>query len=61
LGDADLTQFFKRRHPHVRWLRGTAKVRQTSYADGREAGRRINLKKPIKAPEQSGPRLLPAH
>lgn len=61
LGDADLTQFFKRRHPHVRWLRGTAKLRQMSYADGREAGRHINLKKPIKGPVQSGPRLLPAH
>ena len=61
LGDADLTQFFKRRHPHVRWLRGTAKLRQPSYADGREAGRRINLKKPIKAHAQATPRLLPAH
>jgi hypothetical protein len=58
LGDADLTQFFKRRHPHVRWLRGTAKPRQPSYADGRAAGRRIDLKKPIRGAVQTAPRLL---
>lgn len=58
LGDADLTDFFKRRHPHVRWLRGAAKVRQPSYADGRAAGRRINLRKPVKGAAQAGPKLL---
>jgi hypothetical protein len=60
VGDADLARFFKRRHPHVRWLRGTAKMRQPSYADGRAAGRRIDLKKPMKASAHSGPKLLPA-
>ncbi len=59
LGDADLAQFFKRRHPHVRWLRGAAKLRQPSYAHGREAGRRIDLKKPMKAPSSGAPKLLP--
>jgi len=58
LGDADLTQFLKRRHPHVRWLRGAAKLRQPSYADGRAAGRRIDLKKPIKGAARPAPRLL---
>ena len=60
VGDADLARFFKRRHPHVRWLRGTAKMRQPSYADGRAAGRRIDLKKPMKASAQTAPKLLPA-
>ena len=60
LGDADLAQFFKRRHPHVRWLRGAAKMRQPSYAHGRQAGRRIDLKKPMKAAADMAPKLLPA-
>ena len=59
LGDADLARFFKRRHPHVRWLRGAAKMRQPSYAHGREAGRRIDLKKPIKTSANAPPKLLP--
>jgi hypothetical protein len=59
VGDAELGQYFKRRHPHIRWLRGAAKTRQESYADGRAAGRRINLKKPMKAATHTAPRLLP--
>lgn len=61
LGDAELSQFFRRRHPHIRWLRGAAKIRQASYVDGREAGRRIHLNRPIKEHTGNTPKLLPGH
>ena len=60
VGDVELAQYFKRRHPHVRWLRSAAKLRQPSYADGRKAGRRIELKRPLKPAGTTAPRQLPA-
>jgi hypothetical protein len=59
VGDAQLSQYMKRRHPHVRWIRGAARRRPESYAHGKEAGKRIVLHKPMKSGGSSGPRLLP--
>lgn len=59
VGDADLTSYLRRRHPHVRWLRGTVRRRPESWSHGREAGKRIVLHKPVKSGASSGPKLLP--
>ena len=59
VGDADLSHFMKRRHPHVRWLRAAARRRPESFTHGREAGKRIVLHKPVKSSAGS-PKLLPA-
>lgn len=61
VGDADLAGFMKRRHPHVRWLRGAARSRPESFAHGREAGKRIVLHKPVKSGSGGGPKLLTGH
>jgi predicted SprT family Zn-dependent metalloprotease len=59
VGDAELNHYLKRRHPHVRWMRGTARRRPESWAHGREAGKHIILHKPVKAGSGTGPKLLP--
>ena len=58
VGDAELSHFMKRRHPHVRWLRAAAKRRPESFTHGREAGKQIVLHKPVKS-GAGGPKLLP--
>jgi hypothetical protein len=58
VGDADLTSYMKRRHPHVRWIRGTARRRAESWSHGREAGKRIVLHQPMKTGGHTGPKLL---
>jgi len=59
VGDAELNSYMKRRHPHIRWMRGTARRRPESWAHGREAGKNIVLHKPVKSGKTSGPKLLP--
>ena len=58
VGDAELAQYMKRRHPHVRWMRGAVRQRPESWSHGREAGKRIVLHKPVKSGAGSGPKLL---
>jgi hypothetical protein len=58
VGDAELTAYMKRRHPHIRWMRGTVRRRPESWAHGREAGRNIVLNKPVKSGASGGPKLL---
>jgi predicted SprT family Zn-dependent metalloprotease len=58
--DADLAQYFRGRHPHVRHVRYAGNRKNEAFARGRDAGRRIVLKKGIPgAPETRG-LLLPA-
>jgi hypothetical protein len=57
--DADLGVYFRRRHPHVRHVRHTGHKRSSAWAEGREAGHRIVLHKPIEAAASSRGRLLP--
>lgn len=59
VGDAELTHYMKRRHPHVRWMRGTARHRPESWSHGREAGKRIVLNKPMRSGAHGAPKLLP--
>jgi hypothetical protein len=58
VGDAELTGFFKRRHPHIRWLRGQSRERPEAWGKGRDAGRTLELHRPLREAEQKGPKLL---
>jgi hypothetical protein len=58
--DADLDGYLRRRHPHVRNVRHSGHKRTDAWADGREAGRKITLHRPVHAGAVSRGRLLPA-
>jgi hypothetical protein len=58
--DGDLTSFLRRRHPYVRHVRHAGQRRTGAWADGREAGRRIVLHRPVDAAATSRGRLLPS-
>jgi hypothetical protein len=49
VGDAELTGFFRRRHPHVRWARHSVSTSGEAYARGQTAGRNIVLHRGVKA------------
>ncbi|HQY62135.1 MAG TPA: DUF2786 domain-containing protein [Polyangiaceae bacterium] len=57
--DADLHGYYRRRHPHVRHVRSAGERRTAAYAEGREAGRGIEIHKGIKG-QAASPRLLNA-
>jgi hypothetical protein len=59
VGDGDLGQYFRRRHPRVRWTRHAGERRSEVFAHGREAGRRIVLHRGINRGPTAGERLLP--
>ncbi len=59
VGDAQLTSYFKRRHPRVRWIRGTGKRRPEAFTHGRAAGRQLDLHPPVPARTSGETRLLP--
>jgi hypothetical protein len=60
-GDGELNDFFRRRHPHVRYSRHAAHTGGEAYARGREAGQRLVLHRGLGRGSGSGaPRLLPA-
>jgi hypothetical protein len=58
--DGDLAGYFRRRHPYVRHVRHAGQRRTDAWADGRAAGRRIVLHKPVEAATTLRGRLLPA-
>jgi hypothetical protein len=61
VGDSELSSFFRRRHPHIRWIRGAAKVRPDAWDKGRDAGRSLEISKPLReAKKPRGPKLLAA-
>jgi uncharacterized protein (DUF2267 family) len=57
--DADLEGYFRRRHPHVRHVRHTGQRRTGTWAEGRAAGSRIILHRPVREASTSRGRLLP--
>lgn len=59
--DGDLSGFFRRRHPYVRHVRHAGQRKNEAYAHGKEAGKRIVLRRGVEAGSQGGggPRLLP--
>lgn len=61
VGDSELAAYFKRRHPHIRWIRGEAKARPDAWGKGRDAGRSLELSRPLREGKRaSGPKLLGA-
>ncbi len=56
--DGDLETYFRRRHPHVRHVRHSGQRRSNAWVDGRAAGQRIILHRPIDAATSSRGRLL---
>lgn len=60
VGDADLGEYYKRRHPRVRNVRYGGAPRGAAYANGRAAGRRIVLSRPLEdgPRDRAAPRLL---
>ena len=60
VGDKDLEDYLRRRHPHVRQVWSTGPRRNESFAHGRSAGSAIVLHKPMRGPAVAAGRLLPA-
>ena len=60
IGDADLTKYFRRRHPRIRWTSYQSSTASTAHAEGRAAGRELTLHRPLasSAKAGAGPRLL---
>jgi hypothetical protein len=60
VGDAGLDDFFRKRHPRIRWTRYTVGHGSEAYARGREAGAKIVLHRGISSNSSgAAPRLLP--
>jgi hypothetical protein len=59
VGDADLDSFYRKRHPRIVHVRHSGTRRTEAHADGREAGRKIVLHKPVQGAPSGGVRLLP--
>ncbi|HRI63668.1 MAG TPA: DUF2786 domain-containing protein [Polyangium sp.] len=57
--DADLGKFYHMRHPRIRNVKYNASSRSEAHAEGRAAGRRIVLHKPVTQGSSSGGKLLP--
>jgi predicted SprT family Zn-dependent metalloprotease len=63
VGDADLSKYFRKRHPHIRHTRAGGPSRNAVHGAGRSAGRRLVLHRGMHdAPSAGGgAKLLPAH
>jgi len=58
LKDGDLDHFYRARHPYIRNVRYGGQRRTEAFAHGKEAGKNIVLKKPIKGGATDRGRLL---
>ncbi len=59
-GDAELANFFRTRHPHIRHQRYLSRASSSAYAEGRRAGQNIVLHRGVRAGSSDGAiRLLP--
>ncbi|MCU0691114.1 MAG: SprT-like domain-containing protein [Polyangiaceae bacterium] len=60
VGDPQLEQYYRRRHPHIQRVRHAGNQRTEAHGQGREAGRQIVLHRPMEqGPKMSGG-MLPA-
>ncbi|MBK7584100.1 MAG: DUF2786 domain-containing protein [Myxococcales bacterium] len=59
VGDGDLEQFYRRRHPRVRWTRYSCGARSEAYAHGRQAGAQIVLHRGVRSGPDGAVKLLP--
>jgi hypothetical protein len=61
VGDADLEDYYRKRHPHIRHSRTAGHLRTDAHVAGRSAGRRLVLHRGIDSSStRSSPALLPA-
>jgi predicted SprT family Zn-dependent metalloprotease len=60
LKDADLSGFFRRRHPYVRNVRHAGTRKNEAFSHGREAGRQINIRRGVEAAATTRGRMLPS-
>jgi hypothetical protein len=58
VGDSDLEDYYRKRHPRITHVRHAGTRRTEAHAQGREAGRRIVLHKPVQGGPSGGVRLL---
>jgi hypothetical protein len=60
VGDADLSAYYRKRHPHIRHTRAMGNERTAAHGAGRSAGRRLVLHRGISSgPAHGSPALLP--
>ncbi|UQA59073.1 SprT-like domain-containing protein [Polyangium aurulentum] len=57
--DADLGRFYRARHPRIQHVKYAGGPRTEAHAEGRAAGRRIVLHRPVEGGPSGGVRLLP--
>ena len=57
--DGDLEHFYRVRHPYIRNVRYGGRMRNEAFAHGKEAGKKIVLRKPIGSETNNRGRLLP--
>ena len=57
--DADLGDFYDKRHPRRRSVRSSARGSAEAFGHGKDAGRTLVLHKPIAAGGGGGPKALP--
>jgi len=58
VGDADLEEFYRKRHPRIVRVRHTGSRRTEAHHHGREAGKKIVLHKPVGSGPSGGVKLL---
>jgi hypothetical protein len=58
VGDRDLDDYLRRRHPHVRTVWTSGPRRTESFSHGKDAGRSIVLHKPMRSGAEARGRLL---
>ncbi len=59
-GDDDLRGYLRQRHPHIRRIRREGNRRTDARERGKQAGRSIVLRKPVRAAADTGGKLLPS-
>ncbi len=59
VGDPAVETYMRQRHPQIRWVRSAARTRPAAFGHGREAGRDIQLRSPLRSGAAAGPKLLP--
>jgi hypothetical protein len=60
VGDTELSGYFRRRHPHLRWARHSLSSGGDAYNRGQAAGRNIVLRRGVKSGPGTTIRLLPS-
>jgi hypothetical protein len=56
--DADLSDYYRRRHPHIQRVKHVGSRRTEAHAHGRAAGRKIVLHRPVEGKSGTATRLL---